>query len=101
MSEETVWKRVSWVELYFDLIFVGTRSLVTNRSLRVGPPLRAAVITATVCLALLRPLISTTGVVLATAAWAVALAGYVTWRMPDRLKDVAADPLVYFRSAAS
>jgi hypothetical protein len=34
-----------------------------------------------------------------TAAWAVALAVYVTLRIPDRLKGVTADPLSYFRGA--
>jgi hypothetical protein len=29
--------------------------------------------------------------------WAAAIAAYVTWRLPDRLKGIAADPLSYFR----
>jgi hypothetical protein len=38
-------------------------------------------------------------VLLVTTAWAVAIAAYVTWRFPDRLKGVTADPLSYFRPA--
>jgi low temperature requirement protein LtrA len=77
-------KRVSWVELYFDLIFV----------FAVGQTARVV----TVGLAFLKPLISTTGVVLVTAAWAVAIAAHASWRTPGRLKGIAANPLAYFGS---
>lgn len=45
---------------------------------------------------LLEPLISATGVLLVITAWAAAIAAYVTWRFPGRLKGVTADPLTYF-----
>jgi hypothetical protein len=64
---------------------------------RGGPLLRAALVAVTACLAFLQPLISTTGVVLVAAAWAGAIAAYVTWRLPGRLRDIAADPISYFR----
>jgi low temperature requirement protein LtrA len=76
---------------------VGSRALVGGGRERSGPLLRAALIVVTVCLAFLRPAISTTGVVLVTAAWACAIAAYVTWRFPDRFKGVTADPLTFFR----
>jgi low temperature requirement protein LtrA len=76
---------------------MGSRALAADGRLRSGPLLRGVVVVATVCLALLRPLISTTGVVLAAAVWAAVIAGYVTWRLPVRLKDIADDPLAYFR----
>jgi hypothetical protein len=66
-----------------------------------GASARAA--TATVCLALLEPLISATGVVLVTACWAAAaavVAAGLTWRVPSRLRDLAANPLSYFGTAA-
>jgi hypothetical protein len=55
------------------------------------------VVVATVCLAFLRPLVSTAGVVVVTAAWAGAIGAYVTWRLPGRLESIAADPLAFFR----
>ena len=76
---------------------MGSRALVGDGRPRSGPLVRAAVVAVTVCLALLRPAISTTGVVLVTAVWACAIAAYVTWRFPGRLKGVTADPLTFFR----
>jgi low temperature requirement protein LtrA len=78
---------------------LGLRVVGVDAGLRFGPLRRAAVVAVTVCLAFFEPLISATGVVMVTAAWAVALAVYVTLRIPDRLKDVTADPLSYFRGA--
>jgi hypothetical protein len=159
VSEEPANKRVSWVELYFDLIFVfavgqmthimtdeprwsgfgvalglfiqlwwtwvgfvvlsgaahpaaawfitgglasyllSTRAVADDRSVRFGGLVRTAAVAVTVCLAFLEPLISATGVLLVTTAWAVAIAAYVTWRFPGRLKGVTADPLSYFHPA--
>jgi low temperature requirement protein LtrA len=76
---------------------MGSRALVGGERGRSGPPLRTAVVAATVCLAFLQPAISTTGVVLVTAAWGCAIAAYVTWRFPERLKGITADPLTFFR----
>jgi hypothetical protein len=58
-----------------------------------------AVVAVTVCVAFLEPLITPTGVLLVTTAWAAAIAAYVTWRFPGRLKGVTADPLSYFHPA--
>jgi low temperature requirement protein LtrA len=77
---------------------VGNRALATDQFPRFGQLVRAAATVVTVCLALLEPLISTTGVVMVTAAWTAAIAAYVTWRAPGRLKGIAANPLAYFRS---
>jgi low temperature requirement protein LtrA len=77
----------------------GSRVMTGDGRVRWGLLLRAALLVATVCLAFLRPLVSTTGVVLLAAAWACGIAAYVTWRLPGRLRDVAADPLSYFRSS--
>jgi low temperature requirement protein LtrA len=76
---------------------MGSRALAGGGREHSGPLPRAAAVAVTVCLAFLRPAISTTGVVLVTTAWACALAAYVTWRFPDRLKGVTADPLTFFR----
>jgi low temperature requirement protein LtrA len=78
---------------------LGLRVVAIDAGLRFGPLRRVAVVAVTVCFAFLEPLISATGVVMVTAAWAVALAVYVTRRIPDRLKGVTADPLSYFRGA--
>jgi hypothetical protein len=78
---------------------LGTRVVVVDRSLRFDSLRRAAVAVATACLAFLEPVISATGVVMVTAAWAVVIAAYVTRRFPGLLKDVTADPLSYFGSA--
>ena len=75
----------------------GSRVMSDDGRVRAGPLLRAALVAVTACLAFLQPLISTTGVVLVAAAWAGAIAAYVTWRLPGRLRDIAADPLRYFR----
>ena len=77
---------------------LGTRVVVVDRSLRFDSLRRAAVAVATACLAFLEPVISATGVVMVTAAWAVVIAAYVTRRFPGLLKDVTADPLSYFGS---
>ena len=77
---------------------LGTRVVVVDRSLRFDSLRRAAVAVATACLAFLEPVISATGVVMVTGAWAVAIAAYVTRRFPGLLKDVTADPLSYFGS---
>ena len=76
---------------------VGSRVMVADGRGRFGRLLLAAVVVATVCLAFLRPLVSTAGVVLVTAAWAGAIGAYVTWRLPGRLESIAADPLAFFR----
>jgi hypothetical protein len=75
----------------------GSRAMTGDKRVRFGPPLHAAVVVGTACLAFLRPLISVTGVVVVAAVWAAAIAAYVTWRAPDRLKVITADPLSYFR----
>jgi low temperature requirement protein LtrA len=80
---------------------VGTRTEVISPDQRFGRPLQIAVSAATVCLAFLEPVISATGVLLVAAAWAAALAAYVTRRVPERLKGIAADPLAYFRAGSS
>ena len=79
---------------------LGLRVVAIDAGLRFGPLRRVAVVAVTVCFAFLEPLISATGVAMVTAAWAVALAVYVTRRIPDRLKGVTADPLSYFRAAS-
>jgi low temperature requirement protein LtrA len=79
----------------------GSRVMTGGGRVRWGPLLQAALVVATVCLAFLRPLISTTGVVLLVAAWACGIAAYVTWRLPGRLRDLATDPLSYFRPLPS
>jgi low temperature requirement protein LtrA len=76
----------------------GNRAVVTDQFPRFGRLAQAAVLVVTVGLAFLRPLISTTGVVLAAAAWAVAIAAHASWRIPGRLKGIAANPLAYFGS---
>ncbi len=76
---------------------VGSRVMVADGRGRFGRLLLAAVVVATVCLAFLRPVVSTAGVVLVTAAWAGAIGAYVTWRLPGRLESIAADPLAFFR----
>lgn len=58
-----------WLAVYL----IGSRVLAGGGREHSGPLLRAALIGVTVCLALLRPAISTTGVVLVTAAWACRL----------------------------
>ncbi|MCK9897209.1 low temperature requirement protein A [Frankia sp. AgB32] len=80
----------------FAAYLQSTRSLSTGLT-RFGPLPRLAVVAITVCLAFLEPLVSTTGLVLIVAAWAVAIAAYVTWHAPEHLKNIAADPTVYFR----
>jgi low temperature requirement protein LtrA len=77
---------------------LGTRAVATDQSMRFGRLAQLAVAGATVGLAFLEPLITPTGVLLAATAWAVAAAAYATWRFPDRLKGITADPLSYFRS---
>jgi low temperature requirement protein LtrA len=78
---------------------LATRAVATDPSVRLGELVRLAVVAVTVCAAFLEPLISATGVLLVTTAWAVAIAAYVTWRFPGRLKGVTADPLSYFHPA--
>src|SRR6185437_13667538 len=78
------------------VFLAGSQVMTDNGRVRGGPLVRTAIIAATVCLAFLRPLVSTTGVVLAATAWAGVIAAYVTWRVPGRLKALAADPLSYF-----
>ena len=75
----------------------GSQVMVADSRVRSAPLLRTALVVLTVCLAFLRPVISTTGVVLVAAGWAGVIAAYVTWRLPDRLKSIANDPLSYFR----
>jgi len=79
---------------------LGLRVVAIDAGLRFGLLRRVAVVAVTVCFAFLEPLISATGVVLVAAAWAVAIAVYVTRRLPGRLKGVTADPLSYFRAAS-
>jgi len=89
VAEEPGGKRVSWVELYFDLIFafaVGETTHVT------------ATVPVSACLGFFRPAIGTSGVVVVAALWTAAIAIYTTWRTPDRLKGIRADPLA--RSAS-
>ncbi len=38
---------------------------------------------------------------LVTAVWAATIAAYVTWRLPERLQDIAANPPTYFRSPST
>ncbi len=78
---------------------LATRAVATDPSVRFGELARMAVVAVTVGLAFLEPLITATGVLLVITAWAAAIAAYVTWRFPGRLKDVAADPLSYFHPA--
>jgi len=78
---------------------LGTRVVVIDGARRSSQLLRAALVAATVCLAFLEPVISATGVVMVTTAWAVAIAVYVTRRLPDRLKGITADPLSFFGAA--
>ena len=78
---------------------LATRAVATDPSVRFGWLGQLAVVAVTVCVAFLEPLISATGVLLVTTAWAAAIAAYVTWRFPGRLKGVTADPLSYFHPA--
>jgi low temperature requirement protein LtrA len=80
---------------------LGSRVVFTDQWLRLDSLLRLAVAAATICLALLEPLISSAGVVAVTAVWAAVIAAWVTWRLPRRLRGVTADPLSYFRPARS
>jgi hypothetical protein len=80
------------------IYLVGNRAVTTDQFPRFGRFAQATVIAVTVCLAFLKPLISTIGVVLVTATWAAVIAGYVTSRAPERLKGIAANPLAYFHS---
>jgi low temperature requirement protein LtrA len=81
-------------------VFVmSSRVVDTGRLRRYGPLPRLVLGAVTACAALLNPVISTTGVALVAAAWAAAVAAYVTWSAPGRLKGIAADPLSYFRPA--
>lgn len=80
---------------------LGTRTEVIDPTVRFGRYLQIAITVATTCLAFLRPVISATGVLLVTAVWAAALAAYVTRRVPERLKGIAADPLAYFRTSST
>ncbi|MCK9879039.1 low temperature requirement protein A [Frankia sp. Ag45/Mut15] len=79
----------------------GTRGLTTWRSSRPGRVLHTVVIGGTVCLALLRPLISTLGVLLVATAWAITLAAYVSWRAPERLRQVNDGPRAFLHSSAA
>ena len=82
-------------------MFIGkTPALGRGKATDFGTFPRLALAAATVCLALLEPLISATGVVLVTAGWAAAIAADLTWRMPSRLRDITADPLSFFGRAA-
>ena len=76
---------------------LGTRAVAFDQSVRFGQLLQLAVAGATACLAFLEPVITPTGVVLAAAAWAAVVAAYASWRFPDRLRGITADPLSYFR----
>jgi low temperature requirement protein LtrA len=78
---------------------LATRAVATDPSARFGELARMAVVAVTVCAAFLEPLITPTGVLLVITAWATAIAAYVTWRFPDRLRGVTADPLSYFHPA--
>jgi low temperature requirement protein LtrA len=80
---------------------LGSRVVVAGQQSGEGLLARLAIAALTICIALLEPLVSAPGVVLITAAWACAIAGYVTWRLPGRLRDITADPLSYFGPAAS
>ena len=62
--------------------------------------LRPAIAPVTACLGFLWPAIGASGVVVVAALWTAAIAIYTTWRTPDRLKGIKADPLTYFRSAS-
>jgi low temperature requirement protein LtrA len=75
---------------------LGTRAVVTGELLGLGRVLGVGVVALTVGLALLEPVVSSTGVVVAAAVWAVAIGAYVSWRLPTRLRTVTADPLSYF-----
>ena len=77
----------------------GSQVIPTEPLTRFTRVLRPAIIPVTACLGFLRPAIGATGAVVVAALWAAAIAAYVTWRTPDRLKGIKADPLTYFRSA--
>jgi low temperature requirement protein LtrA len=79
------------------VMFIGkTPALGHGKATSFGTVPRMALAAATACIALLEPLISATGVVVVTAAWAAAIAADLTWRMPSRLRDITADPLSFF-----
>jgi low temperature requirement protein LtrA len=79
------------------VMFIGkTPPLGRGKASNFGTVPRLALAALTACIALLEPLISVTGVVLVTAAWAAAIAADLTWRMPSRLRDITADPLSFF-----
>jgi low temperature requirement protein LtrA len=75
----------------------GSRVVFIGRPSGGGPPVLAPFAAVTVCIALLEPVISATGVVLVVAVWAAVIAAYVSWHLPGRLQGIAADPLSYFR----
>jgi len=100
LSDETPHAAAWFITGGLAAYIAGSQVIPADPLTRVARVLRPAVIPVTVCLALLRPLISTTGVVVVAALWAAGIAAYATWRTPDRLKVIKADPLTYFRQAS-
>lgn len=76
---------------------IGTRAVGSTRGWRFARAIGLAAVAATVCLAFLRPLLTTTGVLVVVALWAMIIAALVSWQRPARLRQVTADPLSLFR----
>jgi hypothetical protein len=85
----TAGKRVSWVELYLDLIFVvaigqlaGTRVFLVASS-RIPGVVGALLLLATFQLARLEPVLSPYGYLWLLAGWVAMCAALSTWRSGD------------------
>lgn len=77
---------------------VGARAFARSDEFRFGRSVQLGILAVTVGLGLLQPFISAAGVVMVVAVWAAGIGAFVSWRLPDRLQGVAADPLSLFRN---
>jgi low temperature requirement protein LtrA len=75
---------------------VGTRAVGSTQGGRFARLAGLATVAATVGLALLRPVLTPTGVLVAVAFWAIGVAAFVSAQGPRRLRLVAADPVSLF-----
>ena len=76
---------------------VGTQAVVPPPAMRFSHLLRIGVITATLAIGLLQPVVTAVGVLVMATVWAVAAAAFVTWQHPARLRQLAVDPLTMLR----
>lgn len=75
---------------------LGTRAVGSLGRWRLSRVIGLVTVAATVCLAFLRPLLTTTGVLAVVTAWAIGVALFVSWQRPARLSRVTADPFSLF-----